>query len=309
MKVLFASSSSIGLPSLQALHARGWVAGVLTAPPAPSGRGRQLSPNPIDLYASAQGLPTLRPERLGSEARIDAERLGCDLLVSFSYGRIFGPKFLAIFPLGGVNLHPSLLPRHRGPAPAVATILSGDTETGLTLQTLALEVDSGDILAQVAWRLNGRETALDILNQSAQEAPSLLLKTLEDWPRVWTERRAQNPQEATWSRLLEKSDGLLGWNGEADKLDRQIRACIPWPGAYTFAAGRRLLIWEAQADPEASRQDDPGTILGLDKDLGIRVQTGRGHLLIQSLQWEGKKRLDYLTFWNGCQGALAAKLG
>ncbi len=309
MKVLLASSSAIALPTAQALETRGWLKAVLTSPPAPAGRGKILTPNPIEEFAHQHNIPALKPERLGSEARAQVEELHCDVLVSFSYGRIFGPKFLAVFPLGGVNLHPSLLPRHRGPAPAVATILSGDPEAGLTLQTLALEVDSGDILLQTRWPLDGRETAADILERSSREAPKILLDALENWQRVWEERRPQNHEEATWSRLLEKSEGLLVWSQDAEGLDRRIRACIPWPGAYTFLGGRRLLIWEAIPDPQAPTRDVPGKVLGLDKASGIRVQTGKGHLLIRSLQWEGKKKLDYLSFWNGLRDVSTTILG
>jgi len=299
MKILFASSSSIALPTLTTLYEHAFLRAVLTAPPAPSGRGQVLTPNPVDDLASRLGVMVLRPERLGSEARSMVSPLDCDLLVSFSYGRIFGPKFLSLFHLGGVNLHPSLLPRHRGPAPLVSTILSGDQRTGLTLQTLALEVDSGDILLQVEWELSPNDTTLSLSERTAWEAPALLLRALKNWEEVWSQRRPQDHQQATYSRLLQKSDGLIDWNNEALKLDRQIRACVPWPGSFTFVGERRLLIWEAQLDDSAPTMGECGQVLALDKMGGIRVQTGKGHLLLRTLQWEGKSRLDFRNFWNG----------
>lgn len=309
MRVLFASSSAIALPCLESLAQRGQVAAVLTAPPAPAGRGRIPTPNPVDRRAQELGLPVLRPERLGSEARSQVEPLRCELLVSFAYGRIFGPKFLALFPLGGVNLHPSLLPRHRGPAPAPSAILAGDTVTGLTLQTLALEVDAGDILLQTTWPLGPTDTALSILERAAREAPSLLQDALDRWDQVWASRQPQDSTLATYSRLLQKEDGHLDWTHDATHIDRRVRACVPWPGAFTFATDRRLLVWEATPDPEAPVAGDPGQVLGLDKGSGIRVQTGRGHLLLRSLQWEGRKRLAFPDFWNGNQDLAGNRLG
>lgn len=299
MRILFASSDPIALPTLEALHREGLLGGVLTAPPAPAGRGRRSTPNPIDRHARERGVPVLTPSRLGAEARSEALQLRCDLLVCFAYGRIFGPKFLGLFPQGGVNLHPSLLPRHRGPSPAPFAILAGDPETGLTLQTLALEVDSGDILAQVRWPLSPQDTAASILSRAAAEAPSLLLRALSHWDQTLAGRQAQDPSLVTQTRLLTKDDGRLDWHQNAVELDRRIRAFNPWPGAFTHLDGMRLLLWDSRADPEASVEGPPGQILGLDKERGLRVQTARGHVLLLTLQWEGRRPVDHLAFWNG----------
>ncbi|TVQ27029.1 MAG: methionyl-tRNA formyltransferase, partial [Spirochaetaceae bacterium] len=134
MRLLFAGTPDFAVPTLRKLALYGQVVAVLTAPNRPSGRGKRLTPSPVAQEAEARGIPVLKPQRLNAEARAAVSRVEPDLLVCVAYGRIFGPRFLSLFPRGGINLHPSLLPKYRGPAPIPAAILAGDAQTGITVQ-------------------------------------------------------------------------------------------------------------------------------------------------------------------------------
>ena len=148
MQILFAGSAPFALPTLKLLHDLGIVCAVLTAPDRPSGRGLTMRKNCIAEFATNFGLPLIQPETLRSEARELVASYYPDIMICAAYGKIFGPKFLSLFPRGTVNIHPSLLPRFRGPAPVSATLLAGDKQTGITLQKMALEMDAGDVIVQ-----------------------------------------------------------------------------------------------------------------------------------------------------------------
>ncbi|MBL8966663.1 MAG: methionyl-tRNA formyltransferase, partial [Spirochaetaceae bacterium] len=248
MRVLFAGSPEIALPSLEALAAEGLVAGVLTNPDAQRGRGLGAAPTPVALAAERLGLPVLKPERLGAEAREAAAALKAELLVSFAYGRIFGPKFLALFPRGGLNVHPSLLPKYRGCAPIPAAILHRDAETGVAVQRLALAMDEGELLAVERLPLSGRETTESLSALAATVGAGLLLRVVRELEEG---RESGRPQEgeASYCSLLAKEDGLLHWDESALDLDARVRAFHPWPGAFTWLKGQRLTILESEAYP------------------------------------------------------------
>jgi methionyl-tRNA formyltransferase len=166
----------------------------------------------------------LKPEKLDATAREAVAALKPDLLVSFAYGRIFGPKFLALFPLGGINIHPSLLPKYRGPAPVPAVILGGETETGITIQRLAAEMDAGDILLQERFPLSGRETTEELSGIAARRVPALLRQVLVGLVRGDLRGKPQDHREASYCSLISKEDGRIDWNRSAVDIDARI-----WP--------------------------------------------------------------------------------
>jgi len=318
--VLFAGSPDIAVPSLVRVSFEHEIVGVLTNPPSAKGRGLSLEPTPVALTAEAvlgDRSPVLSPERLGAEARESVAALKPDILVSFAYGRIFGPKFLSLFPKGGVNVHPSLLPRHRGPAPIPAAILAGDRETAISVQRLALEMDSGDILGQLRLPLAGTETAEDIGEVAAIMGADLLSQVLE---QIEAGREEARPQEGepSYCSMLRKEDGLVDWAAPLLDIDAKIRAFYPWPGAFTYFRGMRLNILDAfpyphvtfAAGPSSLDFEDPGpgTMLGLDKSRGIMVQTRDGLLALRRLQIQQKKALHYREFANGMRNLVGAVL-
>lgn len=321
MRVLFAGSPEIAVPSLVRLSFEHEVVGVLTNPESAQGRGRELARTPVaEAAASLFGgsVPVLQPERLGAEAREAVAALSPEILVSYAYGRIFGPKFLALFPRGGVNVHPSLLPRFRGPAPIPSAILAHDEKTAITVQRLALEMDAGDILGQEIIPLAGTETTEDLSEVAAILGADLLSRVLEQIEEGEDDPRPQEG-EIVYCSLLKKEDGLIDWASPLREIDAKIRAFSPWPGAFSFLKGQRLNILEAfpypgvtfAAGPSSLDFEDaaPGTVLGLDKSRGIMVQTKDGLLALRRLQVQHKKALPYREFANGMRDLAGAALG
>ncbi len=301
MRILFAGSPYIAVPSLQSIASQFTVAGVLTAPDKISGRGRRLTPPAVKIAAEELGLSILQPARVNEEARNTILKLKPDLLVVFAYGRIFGPKFLNIFPMGGINMHPSALPQFRGPSPLTAAILAGNDETALTVQRLALKLDSGDILRQTPLRLSPSETTGSLEEKVARQAGDELLTVLKSIQSSTVEGYAQNHESATYCHLVTRDSGRIDWKQNAVDIERMVRAYYPWPKARTKFADRSLAILESNVVIAGGRDDSPipGTVLSVDKSHGILVQTGNGILGVTRLQAESRKPMGFEAFLNG----------
>lgn len=319
LRVLFAGSPDCAVPALEAVAGSHCVVGILTNPP--SAKGRSGKPEPTAVAEAAERLrekgligpevPLFTPEKITDEVRLAIAAVKPDVMACFAYGKIFGPKTLALFPLGALNLHPSLLPRWRGSTPVPACILARDEETGITVQRMALAMDEGDIIVQTRFPLTGRETAGELLERSGREGAPLMVEALNLLERG---EAAGTPQrgEATYCGMLSKEDGEIDWNAPAKEIDAKIRAVTPWPGAYTHSGDAVLIIHRAEPVPgpegtapeeglsgPAGEAPKPGTVLGMDKKRGILVQTGEGLLALETLQWRTKKILDWKSFING----------
>ncbi len=309
MRILFAGTPAIAIPSLAALHQAGYTpVAVLTSPDAPQGRKRRIVASPVKEWALSAGIPVLQPVRLDSTAREEVARFQPELLVSVAYGRIFGPRFLELFERGGVNVHPSLLPRHRGPSPIQAAILAGDTRTGVTVQLVAREVDAGDILAQEQIPLQGDETSAELHETLAAIGARLLVRVTGHIVSGTEHRQPQNHTEATWCHLITREDGQLTWNESAGEVVRMVHAFTPWPGVRCRWGTVELQITEA-AEVEEHRATDPdagtpgthlpGSVLGVDRKRGILVQTRLGIVGITRLKAQSRKEMDFRSFLNG----------
>ncbi len=319
MRVLFAGTPQIAVPTLRAIAGSDHeLVGVLTAPDRARGRGRSVRFSPVKELALELGVPVLQPESLRSDSRCEVAVLEADVLACFAYGRIFGPRFLKLFPRGGLNVHPSLLPRHRGPAPLPAAILAGDVETGVTIQELALEMDAGDILAQERIPLTGKETTASLGEIVAPTGGRLLVDVLDRMERGEARAVPQDPTRATYTRLVQKEDGRIDWREPAQTIERMVRAYVPWPKAFTTWAGERLNILEARpvdrfaADGEAAPiagDRVPGRVLRVDTENGVLVETGNGLLALRKLQLQSRNPLEWRSFLNGVNGFLGAVLG
>ena len=329
LRLLFAGSPAIALPSLALLAGgslargrTGWtLAGVLTNPDKPRGRSGKHEATEVaaasEQYRAAfadAGLPpfaVLKPETLGERAREEIAALRPDLLVCFAYGRIFGPKFMALFPLGGINIHPSLLPRYRGASPIQEAILNGDTLTGVSIQKIAPEMDTGNLLAQRTLALDGRETTESLSKRAAETAAALLSETLAFIAETGNAGEG-TPQEgeASYCSRIEKDSGVIDWNQSAQAIARKIRAFTPWPLARTGHNGQILYILEAVplAGRTAGNGALPGEVLGTDTKNGILVQTGDGILSVSRLQYQARKALSWEAFLNGARGFTGSRL-
>jgi methionyl-tRNA formyltransferase len=322
MKIIFAASAEIAVQCLEMLVKREKteLVGVLTNPDSVKGRAKEPTPTEIGAAAvkitrqqAATGgkAPVIfKPEALDSPFCEKIAALKPDLLVSFAYGKLFTPQFLSIFPKGGINIHPSLLPKYRGAAPVQAAILSRDTETGISIQQIVEKLDAGGIYARERIELKGDETTLSLTNTVSEAAPALLERVLQSFEAGSAAAKAQNDGEATWCRELKKEDGRIDWARSAVDIDAQIRAFDPWPLSFTTHGPNELYILSGRPGDEADATDSPpGTVLGVDKTRrGILIQTGDGVYCAQSLQYKTKKALDWKSFLNGARNFVGSLL-
>ncbi len=311
MRIVFAGSPDIAVPALEALEKEHEIVAVLTNPDSTRGRGRNGCVTQVKEIALEYGLQIIQPDKLNSEVRDVIAALKPDILVAVAYGKIFGPKFLALFPMGGLNLHPSLLPLYRGCSPVNTAILNGDSQTGVTIQRLALKMDSGDILMQENLPLAGDETAGRLLNICADLGAGLLVKTLKGLEEGSLKGITQNEADVSYCSFINKKDGEISWEKSAVEIERMFRAYQPWPGIYTSFRGHKLNILEISLYTEKASSDDevPGRVLGVEKNKGILIQTGDGILLVSRLQLQAKKPLDFSSFINGNRDFTGSVLG
>jgi methionyl-tRNA formyltransferase len=316
MRVLFAGTPALAVPSLmKAAHAHE-VVGVLTSPDQPAGRGRSLVCSPVKEAAAKLNLAVLQPEKLDEPFLDTVKALGPDVLVVAAYGKIFRQSLLSLFPRGGINLHPSLLPRFRGPSPISAAILEGDRETGVSIQKVARKFDTGDILAQERFPLNGDETTAALSDALALLGAELLSGVLADLASGREPAaRVQEEAAATYCHSIKKEDGVLRWDEPADVIERKVRAFDPWPRASTRLAGETLLLLKSHLYPDTLAAQYlrvgrvPGDVLAAERDHGLLVQTGRGILAVERLQLQFKKPLDWRSFLNGHPAVVGTRLG
>jgi methionyl-tRNA formyltransferase len=312
MRVLFAGSPQLAVPSLEAVHRGQRIAAVLTNPDRPAGRRGAPVPTPVKARAVELGLPVLQPERLGDEAFLgEVQKLECELLVVAAFGRIFPKQFLQLLPLGGVNVHPSLLPRHRGPSPIPAAIMAGDPETGVTVQKLAARMDSGDILRVRRLPLSGKETTGSLSITLGNVGAELLAETLELLEWGAPPGLPQEESQATYCRIVRKQDGRIDWQEEPVHIERMIRAYDPWPGAFTSFHGMTLHLLGGGVYPQKEPLPSvpPGLVLGSDTRYGILVRAGQGVLFVTRLQLQARKPMDWRPFLNGRKDFVGARLG
>ena len=319
MRVLFAGSPDIAVPALRAIAGSAHtVVGILTNPEAKVGRGLVLSDTPVasaarDLWGSS--VPVFTFESLKTEARAAIAPLAPDILVSFAYGRIFGPKFMALFPRGGINIHPSILPRWRGSSPIQHAILARDPETGIAVQELAPEMDTGDIYLARRIPLGGRETTRSLSELCAAQAAPMVVNVLD----AIEEGSAQpEPQrgEPTYCGKISKGDGHIDWALPSVEIDARVRAFDPWPGSFTSFGGSRLSILEAEpADDFVAPRGTghvtnpaPGTIIAVSAQRGIIVRAGQGFVAVKRLQLATRKASGFRDFANGVRDLVGSAL-
>ena len=322
IRIIFAGSPEAAKKTLEILtNARNEygfeIAGVLSNPPSAKGRHKDLIPTPVAAFAESQNIPVLTPAHLDAQVREEVRPLNADLLVCFAYGHIFGPKFLELFPMGGINLHPSLLPKYRGCTPVPAAILNRDSQTAVTIQTLGLKMDEGDILEQTVVDLNGKETSESLLNYSAEEGAKLILEVIKkcNSEGKLPQGRPQSG-EASYTGIITKEDGRLNWKESASVIEAKIRAYYPEPGCWCTDFGTVLRILEAgifngdisTVAPGFNSETEPGTVLAFSKPDGILIKTGDGILAVKKLQRQGKNAMDYKSFMNGARNFIGTVL-
>lgn len=311
MKIFFAGTPEIAVRSLKAIAAGFEVCGVLTNPDRPAGRKGIVKPSPVKTAALELGLEVFQPEKLDSVFLAAVKYLSPDVLVTFAYGKIFKKDFLDLFVKETLNIHPSLLPMHRGPSPLNAAILSGMSETGITIQRMALKMDSGDILAQVSFPLNGDETLESLSDAVSAKSAKMITALLGDIESGNYTSTPQNESAATYCRLVEKNDGLINWSESAVMIERKSRAYHPWPGIFTYWKGKQLAITVCRVSdsPELNPSEfSPGEVAGIDRKEGILIKTGDRFLAVTELKPQSKNNMDFKSFINGARDFAGSRL-
>ncbi len=307
LRVVLMGTGQFAVPAFRAvLESPHEVAAVVTQPDRRSVKGR-IYPNPVKELAERFGCAIFQPPNVNApEALGQLREYGADLFVVAAYGQILSPELLAIPPLGAINLHASLLPRHRGAAPVHHAIWAGDTETGVTIFKIEPRVDAGPIIAARGLTIRSEETAGELEARLAELAAPLTLEVLRQLESGTAEFRPQDATRATRAPRLKKEHGRIDWTQPADRIARQIRALQPWPRAYTYLIGSarpvRVILLAARAVEAAPSLPTapvaPGTILPT-RDDRLLVQTGRGVLEILRLQPEGRRPMGAADFVHG----------
>lgn len=296
MKIVFCGTGDIGLPAFEALadSPAHEVVGLITQPDRPAGRDLKPRPPAVKTEAFKRGIPVAQPERIKKDFSALAG-WSPDVMVVAAYGQILPRAVLDLPKSGCLNIHASLLPRHRGASPVQAAILAGDRESGITIMYVGEGLDTGDILLAKRLEIEPGESAGSLHDRLAELAPAALLEALDLLAAGKAPRIPQDDALATYAPKLGKADGRLDWRAPAAILARKVRAMNPWPGASARIGDGILKIHSAEASKGSG---EPGEILSVGPD-GIAVAAGEGSLVLREVQLEGRKRLPVAEFLRG----------
>ena len=297
-RTIFLGSGAFAVPILDAVLATPEVevVAVVSAPDRPVGRRRAMTPAPVAARARELGLPLLQPERVRAPESVTAlAAIRPELGVLADYGQIIPASILDLPAHGILNVHPSLLPRHRGAVPIPSTILAGDHEAGVTLIRMDAGLDTGPIVAVDRWPLDGHETAPELERRAAEAGAALLRATIAAWLRGEIAATPQATHGVTLTRPLRREDGLLDPRHPARDLERRVRAYDPWPGAYLETPAGRLIVRRARTETGGVAAE-PGRI-GPGPDL--RLATSDGWLVLDEVQPAGGRPMSGPEYLRG----------
>ena len=310
MVIVFFGTPQFAVPTLQRLlDSTHTVAGVVTQPDRPRGRGHRVTDAPVKALAVERLIPVMQPDRLKPPDVADAMRAWQpDLGVVAAYGRIIPEHLLAIPRLGMINVHASLLPRYRGAAPVHRAVIDGESETGITIMRIVKELDAGAMFARAIRPIGPDETSDVVEAALAELGANLLARVVEQIAAGTAREEPQDPTRATYAPRLTKEEGLIDWSQPSSGIHNRVRGLYPWPHAYTFVDGARLIVLRSRVDPadlEGPRDNEdkapalPGTIVGVTRD-AIHVATGEGgQLAIVEVQPEGRRPMLVRDFLAG----------
>jgi methionyl-tRNA formyltransferase len=288
-----------GVPVLESLsRSRHDVVAVYTRPDRPAGRGKRSLPSLVKQAAIAAGIPVLEPLSLkGDESVHDLRALRPDLVVVAAFAYLLPREMLSVPPRGCLNVHPSLLPRYRGPSPVATALLNGDSETGVSIMLMDDGLDTGPVLSQERVPIDDGQTTGSLTMALAAHGARLLLSTIDSWMEGRVSPWPQPENEATHSVKITSHDGAVDWSLPAGHLARQVRAYHPWPGSYTKWKGARLKIHRAEAVP-MSPEAPSGTVVERQPGV-VGVATGEGLLALERVQLEGRREMSVDEFVRG----------
>ena len=323
LRIIYMGTPQFAVPTLEMLIAgskpglvlpEGYeIVTVITRPDKPVGRGKEIVYSPVKVFVLSQGIPVWQPGSLKRPENIEAlSAYQADLYIVAAFGQILPQAVLDLPRYGTLNIHASLLPEYRGVSPISEAILQGDTETGVTIMLLDAGVDTGPTLLQHALPISDDDTTGSLTIKLAALGASALLEVLPLWVQAKITPQPQDEQLASYTRMLRKEDGEIVWNHPAEVLARAVRAFTPWPSAYTNWSGKRLKIISAHAVPsEPTLEAKPGTVNQRkenDRQI-LSVVTGKGLLIVDKLQLEGKKVMNADEFLRGYPQIVGDVLG
>lgn len=299
MRIVMMGTPDFAVPSLAALIGAGHdVVGVFTQPDRPKGRGGKVQISPVKALSLRHGIAVFQPQRIRKDGLDSLRALAPDLCVTAAFGQILSQEVLDVPRLGTVNVHASLLPRHRGSAPIAWAILTGDAETGVTTMLTDAGIDTGDMLLSARTLIAPSDTAATLTARLAEMGAALLLDTVARLARGDCPRTPQDETQMTYDPKLTKEMGALTFTETTQACLRRIRAMDPWPCAYAEAANGALKVWRA-APFSHSVPQQPGILLHADQSHGLVVSTLDGALELLEIQAPGAKRLEARAYLRG----------
>ena len=299
MRVVFFGTPQFAVPSLeQLIQSAHDVVGVVTQPDRPRGRGQKVTDAAVKVTAVQHGLPVFQPARLRDpEVKETLTRWAPELGVVAAYGKILPESVLNLPRFGMINVHASLLPRYRGAAPVQRAVIDGMPETGVTIMRMVLDLDAGGMFAKVTRPIGSDETSDIVERDLAHLGASLLLDVIDDLAAGRAVEEPQNDSLSTYASKITKEEGLIDWTLAATDIHNRVRGLYPWPHAFSYLNGERLIVMRSHVAPEPTSAD-PGTIVDVSSG-AISVATGHGErLAIDEVQPEGRRAMkvrDYLA--------------
>jgi methionyl-tRNA formyltransferase len=306
MRIVFFGTPQFAVPTLTALLASAHqVVAVVTQPDKPRGRGQKVSDAPVKALAVERGVPVLQPAKLTREFEPEFRALDAELGVVAAYGKILPEWLLATPRFGMINVHASLLPRYRGAAPVHRAVINGETQTGVTIMRVVKALDAGPMMARVERPIAPHESSDMVERDLAAMGARLLVTVVDDLAAGRASEVPQNDAEASYAPRLTKDEGLLDFAASAMTVHNRVRGLRPWPSAFTFLHGKRLVIHRARVSASVSEGAAPGTCIAAGSD-GITIACGDGHAVdILQLQPEGRRTMaahEYLAGHGGLAG-------
>ncbi len=284
------------------------IAGVVTRPDQPRGRGLALQPSEVAVTATHHGLALLKPAKIRTaEFLAELRALEPDLLVVAAYGRILPDSVLQAARIMPLNVHASLLPRHRGASPVEGAILAGDAESGITIMRVTSRMDAGPILLQRSIPIAADETQGALKEKLAGLGTEALLEALEKLSRGELTETPQDESRVTYTSQITKNDAAIDWKASAVSIERMVRAYDPWPVARTHLGHDELLLWRAALDDPDALGEPPGTVVRVRPE--VVVQCGQGRIVLAEVQAPGRRRLGALEFMRGRRVLPGHRLG
>ncbi len=284
------------------------VVGVVTRPDQPRGRGLGTEPSPVGALAARHGIPALKPVKIRTpEFLSELKAFAPDLLVVAAYGRILPASILGVAAIAPMNVHASLLPRHRGAAPVEAAILAGDAETGVTIMRMVERMDAGPMYLQRRIPIESSDTQATLKEKLAELGADAMLEAIDLAAHGALVETPQDEAIATYTAPVEKKDAVIDWTASAVQIERMTRAYDPWPVARTRLGADEVLVWRAAVEDVGSSGHSPGTIVSVKPN--PVVQCGIGRLRLLELQAAGRKRIPAADFLRGKRVEAGARFG